>query len=147
MKIYFLMLGLIITGTMATLFTKALDLHNVKGLAFDHPYFQSGIMFFGELLCLIPYFIITRQEKTEAGFWQYSLPAGCDLLATTMSNIGLILTSASVYQMLKGGIVIVVALMSVTLLRRKLSMQQLGGVLLVFTGVSLVGFSSIAEAG
>jgi len=32
------MIGLVIMGTLATLLTKALDLHNVKGVAFSHPY-------------------------------------------------------------------------------------------------------------
>jgi hypothetical protein len=38
MKVYFLMLGVVMFGTLATLFTKALDLHNVKGISFEHPY-------------------------------------------------------------------------------------------------------------
>lgn len=36
----------------------------------------------------------------------FGLPAACDACATTMLNVGLILTSASVFQMLRGTVVL-----------------------------------------
>lgn len=54
------MLGIVTMGTMHTLLIKALDLHNVKGVAFMHPYIQALIMFLGELLCIVPYMLFFR---------------------------------------------------------------------------------------
>lgn len=121
MKVFILMVGLVVMGTVSTLLTKALDIHNTKGIAFDHPFLQSLIMFLGELVCLLPYFLMTREKDKETGWASFSIPAACDLLASTMCNFGLILTSAGTYQMLRGSIVIIVAIMSVTFLKRKLS--------------------------
>jgi len=104
-------------------------------------------MFLGELLCLIPYYLWTRTKDKESGTFSFAVPASFDMLASTMCNFGLLLTSAGVYQMLRGSVVIIVALMSVTLLKRRLSIQQVIGVMLVFLGVTLVGTSSIQNAG
>ena len=59
MKLYALMFGLAISGTLSTLLLKGLDLHEVRGTNFDHPYIQSGLMFLGEVLCLIPWAIMS----------------------------------------------------------------------------------------
>lgn len=54
---------MLITGTMNTISTKYQDLAVVGELSdgspinFRHPAFQSACMFFGETLCLIPYFL------------------------------------------------------------------------------------------
>jgi hypothetical protein len=57
--------------------------------------------------------------------------------------VALVLTTASVYQMLRGLIVVITAIMSVTILKRKLYRHHYVGVTLVFMGVFLVGLASV----
>ena len=74
------------------------------------------------------------------------LPACCDVGGTTLSGIGLLFTSASVFQMLRGSIIVFTALLSVIFLKRKLWGYHYLGLLLTITGVTLVGLSSIMGA-
>ncbi|KAL0930742.1 uncharacterized protein CTRU02_213477 [Colletotrichum truncatum] len=70
-----------------------------------------------------------------------ALPAICDILGTTLMNIGLLLVVASIYQMTRGALVLFVGLFSVIFLHRRLFLFQwlsLGGV--VF-GVAIVGLA------
>ncbi|KAI8996968.1 hypothetical protein BDB01DRAFT_769322 [Pilobolus umbonatus] len=73
-------------------------------------------------------------------FW---IPTLCDLTATTIMNIGLILTAASVYQMLRGAVVIFTGIFSYLFLNRRLRMYEWFSLFLVVTGVAIVGLSSI----
>ena len=77
---------------------------------FTHPAFQSACMFLGEFMCLIPYFstyLRSKPRKPEGqaprfrheswshklkAMLAFALPALCDSAATTLLNIGLLLT-------------------------------------------------------
>ena len=74
------------------------------------------------------------------------LPAFCDVGGTTLSGIGLLFTSASVFQMLRGSIIVFTALLSVIFLKRKLWGYHYIGLILTIAGVTLVGLSSIMGA-
>lgn len=82
-----------------------------KLLTFSHPAFQSACMFLGEFLCLIPFLCSLwakqRQKGHEADLQNpekrtlrqklvvvgiFALPALLDSGATTLLNVGLILT-------------------------------------------------------
>lgn len=71
------------------------------------------------------------------------LPTLCDLCATTLMNVGLIYTSASIYQMLRGAVVLFTGTFSVIFLRRRLLAFQWLALVLVVCGVGIVGASSI----
>jgi len=58
-------------------------------------------------------------------------------------NVGLIYVAASVYQMLRGAVVIFTGFFSVVFLKRQLSKSQWIALFLVMTGVSIVGMSNI----
>ncbi|KAG0175701.1 hypothetical protein DFQ28_006890 [Apophysomyces sp. BC1034] len=73
-------------------------------------------------------------------FW---IPTLCDLTATTVMNVGLLLTSASVYQMLRGAVVIFTGLFSYLFLNRRLRLYEWFSLGLVVTGVAIVGLSSV----
>ncbi|KAL0089596.1 hypothetical protein J3Q64DRAFT_1813626 [Phycomyces blakesleeanus] len=73
-------------------------------------------------------------------FW---IPTLCDLTATTVMNVGLLLTSASVYQMLRGAVVIFTGLFSYLFLNRRLRAYEWFSLVLVVTGVGIVGLSSV----
>lgn len=73
-------------------------------------------------------------------FW---IPTLCDLLATTVMNVGLILTSASVYQMLRGAVVIFTGVFSYLFLNRRLRAYEWLSLVMVVVGVGIVGLSSV----
>jgi len=74
--------------------------------------------------------------------WIFLLPASLDLLGTTIAGVGLIYTYASVWQMLRGSIVIFTALLSKFFLGRKLQIYQYVGLLLTVIGLIFVGVAA-----
>ncbi|KAF8058115.1 SLC35F6 [Scenedesmus sp. PABB004] len=168
-----LSLCMLITGTINTIATKYQDITVVgtlpdgTPLTFKHPAVQSACMFFGEALCLIPYFILrwrrrkakrrdpayvpmAREEKRSrrlARVLAFAVPTLCDATGTTLMNVGLIYTYASTYQMLRGTLVLFAGLFTVTLLRRRLYIHNWLGMVLITAGAALVGASSALYAG
>ena len=87
---------------------------------------------------------LSQQTPTELKGWNLfllALPSSCDIMGTTLVNVGLIMVPASIYQMVRGFLVVFVGLFSVIFLKRRLSLSQWGGLFLVVLGVSLVGMS------
>jgi drug/metabolite transporter (DMT)-like permease len=85
---------------------------------------------------------LSQGTPTELKGWKLlllALPSTCDIMGTTLVNVGLIMVPASIYQMVRGFLVVFVGLFSVIFLKRKLTMHQWGGLFLVVLGVSLVG--------
>ncbi|TFK42947.1 hypothetical protein BDQ12DRAFT_597283 [Crucibulum laeve] len=69
------------------------------------------------------------------------IPAACDLTGTTLMNVGLLYTPVSIYQMTRGALVLFVGVFSVIFLRRRLWLYQWVSLIIVMSGVALVGFS------
>ncbi|KAH6919043.1 hypothetical protein BKA70DRAFT_40223 [Coprinopsis sp. MPI-PUGE-AT-0042] len=69
------------------------------------------------------------------------IPAACDLTGTTLMNIGLLYTPVSIYQMTRGALVLFVGVFSVIFLKRRLWLYQWISLLIVMSGVALVGYS------
>jgi len=87
---------------------------------------------------------LSQQTPTELRGWNLlllALPSSCDIMGTTLVNVGLIMIPASIYQMVRGFLVVFVGLFSVIFLKRRLSLSQWGGLFLVVLGVSLVGMT------
>jgi len=157
----FLAVGMVITGSINTLATKLADVTPSQGITgesddFDHPFFQALGMFFGEFLCFPVFLYVTwrdkgtdKEEKTSKNFnpWIFSITATCDMTATTLMYIGLNLTYASVYQMLRGSVVIFTGLLSMIVLGQRLAPFQWLGMLLVLLGLIFVGLSSVIGSG
>lgn len=93
---------------------------------------------------------LSQQEPTELSgrtLFLLALPSTCDIMGTTLVNVGLIMVPASIYQMVRGFLVVFVGLFSVIFLKRRLTLSQWGGLFLVVLGVSLVGmFPTLARA-
>lgn len=70
-----------------------------------------------------------------------ALPAICDICATTLMNVGLLLIAASIWQMTRGALVLFVGLFSVVFLRRRLYAYQWLSLVGVVLGVGLVGLA------
>lgn len=126
---------------------------------FNHPFLQAVGMFFGEFTCLIAFKILhfwyRRKNVAEnempasiAGNREYSPfiflpPALCDMAATSTMYIGLNMTYASSFQMLRGALIIFTGLLSVAFLGRKLKYYEWLGILFVMMGLSVVGISDM----
>ena len=152
-----LALGMLITGSLNTISTKAADNEVVvdsygKSTNFNHPFVQAAGMFIGEASCILVYFLTTwwaRRKAAQKGevikpapkfnnFW-LAIPAACDLLGTSSMYIGLGLTDASVFQMLRGSVVVFTAIFSVIFLKRKQYAYHWIGVACVVIGAAIVG--------
>ena len=89
-----------------------------------------------------------RKANPELRGWKVcllALPSSCDLLGTTLMNIGLLLVAASIYQMTRGALVLFVGLFSVTFLRRKLHLFQWLSLFGVMLGVAVVGLAGAIQ--
>ncbi|KAI6196781.1 UAA transporter family protein [Aphelenchoides besseyi] len=159
---------MVVTGSLNTLAAKWAD--NIS-----HPYFQATCMFFGEFSCLVTFFIVyyvkrfnwrkRRQQANEGPVYDFDAeddeepqisrfnpfiflpPACCDVLSTSLQYIGLNLTTASSYQMLRGAIIIFTGLLSVAFLRMRLQGFKWLGMILVTFGLVVVGLCDIYESG
>jgi len=141
---------------------------------FDHPFVQSLTMFIGEFACLFAFHLIMfinkargrapEPEKVVAAadevqppawcfkrdspfsFMVFALPALCDSVATTTMYIGLTMTYASSFQMLRGAVVIFTGILS------KFAGEDLGwthvcGMVVVLFGLISVGGAAFIKDG
>ncbi|KAG6839795.1 hypothetical protein C0991_011598 [Blastosporella zonata] len=139
-----------------------------KRVLYEQPVWQTLQMFAGEMLCFLPVLYtwmlslqrsgpIQLPEDEDANaivklntpseeltgwrvflFW---IPALCDLIATTLMNVGLIYTPVSIFQMTRGALVLFVGVFSVIFLHHRLWLYQWISLLIVILGVGLVGYS------
>ncbi|XP_065665184.1 solute carrier family 35 member F6 isoform X2 [Hydra vulgaris] len=173
-----LAVGMLLTGSINTLSKKAQnqctsygidDLHKTKLRKFEHPWFQTLIMFAGEALCLLGFCYSSRKDaqllKMQLLIDQDStnviklnrkrnrivqnlifiLPTACDLIGTTLSGIGLLYVDASVWQMLRGSIIVFTGVFSKFFLKRKLKASHWFGIAVTTLGLLLVGLASILK--
>ncbi|KAK5108735.1 hypothetical protein LTR62_007882 [Meristemomyces frigidus] len=70
-----------------------------------------------------------------------ALPAICDILGTTLMNVGLLFVAASIYQMTRGALVLFVGLFSVIFLKRHLGRWKWASLFIVVLGVAVVGLA------
>ncbi|KAF5358355.1 hypothetical protein D9756_001894 [Leucocoprinus leucothites] len=130
---------------------------------YEQPVWQTLQMFLGEMLCFLPVIyawfklryqpiqleeeepLVTKSTKTTTlEGWKILLlwiPAACDLTGTTLMNVGLLYTPVSIYQMTRGALVLFVGVFSVIFLRRRLWLYQWVSLIIVMTGIALVGYS------
>lgn len=145
-----------------------------KAKYFDQPVLQTLQMFIGELLCWIPILYqrynnntnnkstltdessrLIDNEENDIGDSKKSssvkdsiilaIPSICDILATTLMNIGLLYTPVSIYQMTRGSIILIVGLLSVIFLKKRITKLEWISLFIVFLGVFLVGLSGYIE--
>ncbi|TGZ54493.1 solute carrier family 35 member F6 isoform X1 [Temnothorax longispinosus] len=154
----------IVTGSFNTLSVKYADRQVVLGedeqlRHFNHPFMQSLFMFFGEALCFLAfkifYYYYNRRGdgsvdnnvliKGTRVFNPFILlvPALCDMFATSIMYIGLNMTYASSFQMLRGSVIIFTGMLSIGFLNRKLGVREWIGIGFVMTGLAFVGVSDI----
>eukprot|EP00744_Colponema_vietnamica_P008216 GILI01011743.1.p1 GENE.GILI01011743.1~~GILI01011743.1.p1 ORF type:complete len:445 (+),score=121.81 GILI01011743.1:111-1445(+) len=87
-----------------------------------------------------------QEEEPEVTLRTYIAmlgPSLFDLIASTLAQIGLLFTTVSVYQMLKGALLIFSALLSVVYLKRRLYRHNWIGLFLCTLALAMVGAASL----
>ena len=97
----------------------------------------------GEMLCMLAYIIYinfftkdepTAKDQSKPNMFLFLPPALCDVIATSMMYVGLNLTSASQFQMLRGSIMIFVGIFSKIFLKKQMEWFRWVGMAVVFAG-------------
>ncbi|KAK6739273.1 hypothetical protein RB195_020991 [Necator americanus] len=124
---------MVVTGSLNTISAKWADRIEANGIPFNHPFLQAACMFIGELLCMVAFWVHfgfrkymwKRRNKAGEQYEEPRLPrfnpfvflppAIADIIATSLMYIGLNLTTASSYQMLRGALIVCTGLLSIFL--------------------------------
>lgn len=146
------------TGSFAAVLTniiynlKTKGFHNVEK-PFQRPWFQGWCMFFGMTLLIFdtPFIKHCRCQPYKIGgvvqgwglFRISSIPALCDLLATVFQNIAFLYLKPSIWQMMRGSILLFTALFSIFYRHKRLGLVDWLGVITTIVGITIVGISSI----
>jgi len=149
----FLAVGMITTGSLNTISAKYADITSSEGVGgkvhlFNHPFFQALCMFVGEMLCMLAYRAMVCYKPDNASTTPFNpiiflIPACCDMTATSLMYVGLNWTYTSVFQMLRGSVVIFTGIFSMIFLKKKLYPFHWIGMLCVLGGLLLVGAASL----
>lgn len=162
---WFLIAGMLFTGSLNTILTKLQDSVCVekcdtdKPIYFEQPMIQTLNMFIGEIICLFwwlfyksnnEYVLLTSEEGNNNSIVSSLLlifPAACDSMSSTLMNIGLMFTSASIFQMLRGSIVIFTGIVSTIFLNVRYNLNQWLSLMIIFLGITVVGTSHFNATG
>jgi uncharacterized membrane protein len=145
---YLFILGLI-SGTINSIVVKICYQVSAVGIDTDEhffhkPWFMSLVMFAAMLVALPIYYMRNGHKGLSLRTWLIvSIPSFCDLLGSSMQQIGLIFTPVSIYQMLKGSILLFSAALSVLFLNKRMYMHNWVGVGLCVVALTLVGISGV----
>jgi len=107
-------------------------------------------MFVGELMCLVMYgmkrmFASSDGPSGREGLnpIMVSFPAMFDICGSSLMMVALTMCAASVYQMMRGVIVVITAMMAVFFLGRRQYIHHWTSLILIVFGVFVVGFVNI----
>ena len=116
-------------------------------------------MMLGEMMCMLVYLIYifcnrnkleetdTDKDKPKPNPFLFLPPALCDVTATSMMYVGLNLTSASQFQMLRGSIMVFVGILSRIFLKKRLEWFRLLGMAVIVVGIVMVGAADFFSNG
>ena len=76
----------------------------------------------------------------------FALPALCDACATTLNLIGLLKCATSVYQMLRGFLIIVTSIFTVVFIKKHLHRYKWLGVFMILVGLTIVGLVAVLSS-
>ncbi|XP_045102552.1 solute carrier family 35 member F6-like isoform X3 [Portunus trituberculatus] len=164
MMLAFIMVSTGSINTISAKWTDRIYSKNSHGnvVKFNHPFLQADCMFMGEMTCMAAFYILrilrrrARQGASELALDSdqntkfprlvFYLPAICDMTATSMMYLGLTLTYASSFQMLRGAVIVFTGLLSVGFLGRRLRYFHWLGIVLVLIGLVVVGLSDFISS-
>jgi drug/metabolite transporter (DMT)-like permease len=152
--------GLLIFGCASSVSMKVmlqLDApgYNNERHNYDKPFMQSFLMFFGMMFSLIiakiwdPEAKGTRPPSSLRQIVIVGIPASFDMVASTLMTFGLIWINVSVFQMLRGSMVIFSTILSIIFLHRKVRPSEWCGIGLAFLALIMIGVAGaeIPEVG
>ena len=163
LAVYTLMGLMILTGSINTISNKLQNNSVSLGREYNHVWFITFCMFFGEIFCFIVYLFNTSggdskktplvdesqikdeeftKELPEATPFNLIIPALCDFFGSTLMTFGLSMMAGSIYQMFRGSLIIFTAIFSVIFLKNKLYKHHFLALFFVISGLMLVGLSS-----
>jgi drug/metabolite transporter (DMT)-like permease len=87
------------------------------------------------------------QLKTNINPLLLAIPSTFDIIGSSLMNVALTLIPASIYQMMRGMIIIVTSVMSVVFLKKKYYRHHWSSVAVIFIGVAIVGASPLIRGG
>eukprot|EP00727_Mastigamoeba_balamuthi_P010867 m51a1_g6402 hypothetical protein (411) ;mRNA; r:232769-234508 len=157
-------LGMLLSGCINTISKKAQNNSYARGWhgldhKFVHPWSQTLIMFLGEALCMAAYLgqrsrsakadpeaasSSVQRQSTSALFHPiFLVPTFLDLLGTSFGGVGLLYCTASVWQMLRGSIIVFTGVLSYVFLKRKMLPYKWVAITITVCGLVLVGLSGM----
>ena len=169
--IYTFMLLMIFTGAINTISNKLMQSMESLGKMYSHPWFITFNLFISEFSMQIPYWIMEYQKKQkskkesvflreyekpittseftkkkpEIPILYMAIPAMFDVFASTIMTVGVSMMAGSVFQMLRGAVILFTALASVLFLKRNLYRHHFCGMGIVISGLVLVGLGALVE--
>ncbi|ELP83659.1 hypothetical protein EIN_467230 [Entamoeba invadens IP1] len=146
----------LVTGTANTILSKTSYQLQAEGSGgnvhyFEKPLFLNWAMFLGMTLCLIPYVMKyyllplftkkmpTREVMKLKGYLLVLIPSFCDFAATYLMNFGLLFVSSSVFQMMRGSILVFTAILAVFYRKQKMHLYEIIGVVIIVISLILIG--------
>jgi drug/metabolite transporter (DMT)-like permease len=111
--------------------------HHGRTADFNRPILWSLLMKAGMALCL-PF----HWSRLHAPLYVFGFSCALGFAVDVLVNSAYCAIAGSAIQMLRGGKILLTALLSMTLLRRRLQQHQLLGGCIVILGISLVGLST-----
>lgn len=165
---YMYMVLYVLSGSMSTISNKVQNISVSMGQKYTHSFFITFIMFSGESLCLLAFYLkrgkknkeklnqnneehialisekqILPLDKPDLSPFLLILPTFCDFLSCTMNTIGLTMMTGSSFQMMRGASILFVALFSKVFLRNKLYFHNYLALFIVISGLLLIGGANI----
>jgi drug/metabolite transporter (DMT)-like permease len=164
---------MLLSGTCSTVFQKLMLEQRTEGRdlypahKFSKPWYLTLVMFIAEILAMVFYFISRCVDRSSGGvatalldenptqprrsnlriYLLLGLPSLCDLVGTAIQSIGLLYLSASVWQMLRGAMIIFSALLHAFVLKRPQKSYMWAGVIIVTLALVVVGFAAVVSTG
>ena len=155
LQLYIYILILFVTGSINTIINKIQQSVNAKDQKFEgHQEFITFCMFLGEFLCLLFYYITKNKEslinkdngikfKKDPKIWYFVFPAVLDFLGSTISTISLTFLNSSIYQMLRGALIIFICVGTIIFLKTKYYRHHFLGIFIVVLGLIIVGINAV----
>ena len=161
----------VLAGASNAGFNKYIVSQKAFGRKFSHSWFLNLVMFVGESMGIPIYYLFFKkkeeqkvkelgtdedtekqpeeeeeEKKPEINKFLLAIPAFTDTCSTGLANIGLILLPASIYQMLKGSLIVMTFLMSKFVVKNKHILDHYIAIPISTLGVILVGLSAYMNA-
>ena len=145
--------GMLILGTATTACMKIMLTIQAPGWAgvkhnFDKPFMQSILMFFGMMFAIFIAKCWDPEKKgkvtvTRRSIVMASIPSAFDLFASTLMTFGLIYINASVFQMLRGSMVIFSAILSIIFLKKHIRAYEWTAIAITIVALVMIGVAGV----